>query len=113
MVTHFQLKAEHFFLYKHTGETYKCPHKILLDQWEHFHNQLLGEVLRTEDANDCYDSVVPGHWEVSGRVCVWSCDAAGFGYSVLIQTTNTYLQQQTHLEETKAQRAERFAADLP
>lgn len=42
MVTHFQLKAEHFFLCEHTRETYKCPHKILLDQSEHFHNQLLG-----------------------------------------------------------------------
>lgn len=70
MVTHFQLKAEHFFLYEHTRETYKCPHKILLDQSEHFHNQLLGYVLRTEEANDRYDVVMPGHREVFGQVCV-------------------------------------------
>lgn len=64
MVTHFfQLKAEHFFLYKHTGETYKCPHKkycwineniFKISSW-------VRKGLRTEDANDRYDLVMPGH----------------------------------------------------
>lgn len=35
-----------------------------------FHNQLLGYVLRTEEANDRYDVVMPGHQEVFGQVCV-------------------------------------------
>lgn len=62
MVTHFQLTAEHFSLYKQAEETYKCPHKILSDQCEHFHNQLLSYVPRIEDAKDRYGLVMPGHF---------------------------------------------------